>query len=134
MSKPESGSRGGGALHWIARITGTLLVVLLAFMVFGESGGNGPSGPREWAYLTLFPFGFSVGYVLGWRWPLVGGYLSLACMVASQFVVGRVFDVGAYLIWGLLSVPGVLYVLVGWRDRAREHPAGGAEPGPLAGS
>jgi hypothetical protein len=85
-------------------------------IVFGEPG-TGPAGLREWVYLALFPFGFSVGYLLGWRWPLLAGCVSLACMAASQVVIGRVFPVGPYLIWGVLSVPGVLYVLAGLKLR-----------------
>jgi hypothetical protein len=76
--------------------------------------GSGPAGPREWVYLALLPFGFSAGYLLGWRWPLFGGTLSLACMAASLVVIGRTFGMGAYLIWGVVSIPGVLYVIAGW--------------------
>jgi hypothetical protein len=86
-------------------------------IVLGEPG-SGPAGAREWAYLALFPFGFSAGYLLGWRWPLLAGCLSLACMATSWVVIGRVFDWGPYLIWGVLSLPGVLYVLVGLKLRS----------------
>jgi hypothetical protein len=85
-------------------------------IAFGEPG-TGPAGPREWVYLVLFPFGFSAGYLLGWRWPLLGGCVSLFCMAASLVVVGRVFDPPAYLIWAILSVPGVLYVIAGMKLR-----------------
>jgi hypothetical protein len=61
----------------------------------------------------LFPFGFAAGYLLGWRWPLLGGCFSLACMAASLVVAGRVFGAGPYLIWAVLCLPGVLYVLAG---------------------
>ncbi len=67
--------------------------------------------------LALFPFGFSAGYLLGWRWPLLAGCLSLACMATSLVVIGRVFDLASYLTWGVLSVPGVLYVIAGLKLR-----------------
>jgi hypothetical protein len=92
-------------------------------IAFGEPG-SGLAGPREWVYLALFPFGFSAGYLLGWRWPLVGGCISLACMAASLVVIGRTFALGPYLIWGLLSLPGILYVIAGWKLRG----ATGKEP------
>ena len=104
------------AALWVARLAGTAAIVPLMLIVFGEPGA-GPSGPREWLYLALFPFGFSLGYLLGWRWPLLGGGLSLACMAASLVVAGRVFPPSAYLVWGVLSLPGVLYVLAGWNLR-----------------
>ena len=99
-------------LLWIARLAGVAAVVPLMLIAFGEHG-HGPSGAREWAYLALFPFGFSVGYLLGWRWPLLGGCMSLACMAVSLLLAGRVFNLGAYLTWGVLSIPGVLYVMAG---------------------
>jgi hypothetical protein len=104
-------------LLWMARLTAIAAIVPLMLIVFGESG-SGPAGPREWAYLALFPFGFSAGYILGWRWPVVGGCISLFCMLASQVVIGRTFDLGAYLIWGALSVPAILYVIAGWKLRS----------------
>ena len=108
-------------LLWIARLAGTAVVVPLMLMVFGESG-SGPSGAREWAYLAFFPFGFSAGYLLGWRWPLPGGCVSLACMAISFVLLGKVLDLGPYLIWGVLSIPGVLYVIAGLKLRsATDH-------------
>jgi hypothetical protein len=99
---------------WIARLTSVAAIVPLMLIVFGEPG---PTEPREWVYLALFPFGFSVGYLLGWRWPLAGGCISLACLVASLLVIGRVLDWGPYLIWGVLSLPGILYIITGWKLR-----------------
>lgn len=104
------------AVLWVARLAGTLAIVPLMLAVFGESG-SGPAGPREWAYLALFPFGFSLGYLLGWRWPLLAGCVSLGCLAASLVVIGRTFPPGAYLIWGILALPGILYVLAGWKTR-----------------
>jgi hypothetical protein len=103
-------------LLWIARITGIAAIVPLMLIFFGEPG-SGPAGAREWIYLALFPFGFAAGYLLGWRWPIAGGCLSLACMAASLMVIGRTFGLGAYLIWGMLCIPGILFVLAGWMRR-----------------
>lgn len=101
---------------WVARLGGALAIVPLMLIVFGEPG---PSGARQWVYLALFPFGFSAGYLLGWRWPLLGGCVSLACMALSLVVVGRVFDVKPYVFWGILSIPGVLYVIAGLAERRK---------------
>src|SRR5262245_27872797 len=100
---------------WIARLTGTLAILPLMMVLIGEPG-HGPSG-REWLYLAFFPCGFSVGYLLGWRWPLLGGVLSLGCMAISLMLIGRIFGPEPYLIWAGLSVPGVLYVLAGLKLR-----------------
>src|SRR5262245_11829807 len=102
-------------LLWIARLTGIAAIVPLMLIAFGERG-SGPSGPREWAYLSLFPFGFSIGYLLAWRWPLLGGCVSLACMAISLALIDRVLPWGPYLIWAVLSLPGVLFVIVGLKS------------------
>lgn len=103
-------------VHWIARLTAVAAIVPVLLIFFGEPG-SGPAGPRERIYLALFPFGFALGYLLAWRWPLTGGCLSLACMAASLVVIGRTYALGAYLIWGILCVPGILFVVVGWMMR-----------------
>ena len=114
-------SSGGGritaasVLLWIARLSGTAVVVLLMLFAFGESG-SGPTA-AEWVYLALFPFGFSAGYLMGWRWPLLGGCVSLACMALSLVVLGRVFDWEIYATWSVFCVPGVLYVIAGSKLR-----------------
>jgi len=103
-------------LLWIARLTALAAIATLLMILFGE-WGTGPSGPRGWIYLALFPVAFSIGYLLAWRWPLFGSCMSLACMIASQIVTGRTFDWKAYSIWAILSLPGILFVIAGWRLR-----------------
>src|SRR5690242_4727691 len=83
-------------LLWVARLAGLATIVPLMLIVFGESG-TGPQGLRAWVYLALFPFGFSLGYLLALRWPVFGGVFSLACMVASLAVLGRMFGLEPYL-------------------------------------
>ena len=73
---------------WVARLAAIAALVPVLLILFGEPG-SGPAGVREWVYLALFPIGFSIGYLLGWRWPLFGGCFSLACMVLSLLVIGR---------------------------------------------
>jgi len=118
---PGNISKGTRILLWLARITATVVIIPLMMITFGEAG-SGPSGWREYAYLALFPFGFSIVYVLGWWKPLISGYLSLFCMVSSLVVIGRVFDTGAYVIWGVLCIPGVLYILGGTILRKATNP------------
>jgi hypothetical protein len=105
---------------WLARLTSLVAILPLLLIAIDESG-SGPSGPREWLYLALFPFGFTAGYLLGWRWPLFGGCLSLACMATSLVVIDRTFEPGPYIIWAILSVPGLLFIIAGWRLRIWER-------------
>lgn len=111
--------RSAGPLLWIARVSGTAIAALLIAMLAGPEGMGAGRAPTvaEWVYLAFFPLGFSAGYLIGWRWPVAGGGFSLACMAISLAVARVPFDWQPYVIWGLLSVPGVLYVLGGRRAR-----------------
>jgi hypothetical protein len=111
-----------GVLLWVARCGAIAALVPLFMIVFGEPG-EGPLTAREAIYLALFPFGFGIGYLLGWRWPLFGGCLSLACMAASIAATGAVFPPSVYFYWALVSLPGVLYVIAGLLLRARARAA-----------
>lgn len=115
--------RGLRVLHWAARVLAVAAIVPLMLILLGESG-TGPAGVREWLYLALFPIGFSAGYLMGWRWPLAGGLLSLVCMALSLVVIGRAFETEAYMYWALLCVPGLLFLLAGWS--LRRHPSAGS--------
>lgn len=117
-------------LQWAACIAGFAAVAPLMLIAFGEHGA-GPANAREWAYLVLFPFGFSAGYLIAWRWPLAGGCAALACMAASLVVIGRTYDLAAYLVWGAVCVPGVFMVLAGLMLRRAAGP-GTAPPAPRA--
>jgi hypothetical protein len=101
---------------WVARLTALAAIVPLLLILVGEPG-TGPAGPAGWIYLALFPIGFSLGYLIGWRWPIVGGGISIACMVASLLLIGAGFPARAYVIWSILSLPGILYILAGWNLR-----------------
>lgn len=107
---------------WIARLTATGVVVLLMAMVFGEDSGS-PNGVQEWAYLAFFPFGFSLGYLIGWRFPLLGGCVSLVCMALSLVVIGRIFSWVAYATWAVLCIPGALYIIAGLKLGGRPKEA-----------
>ena len=101
---------------WIARLGAVAAIVPLLMILVGEPG-TGPAGLRGWVYLALFPLGFSLGYLIGWRWPIAGGCISLVCMIASLLIIGRSFPASAYAIWGALCVPGILYIVTGWKLR-----------------
>ena len=122
MSNSNGHNLMARVLFWIARLTGNAAIVPLMLIFFGEPG-TGPAGTRERIYLALFPFGFATGYLLGWRWPLFGGCMSLVCMVASLVVIARIYSLGAYVIWAILCVPGILYVVAGWMMRKRSPTA-----------
>ncbi len=118
---PEGGfapSQSMRAVLWIARIVSVIIVVFLVFMVVGytvnpQGSGSGPNMP-EWFGLALFPFGLCIGYVIGWRWQLLGGAVSLICLVAF-LVLMRELDM--ILILSVVGIPAVLYIVYGIHRR-----------------
>jgi hypothetical protein len=114
---PERGfaaSKNMRTVLWIARISSAVLVIFLVFMVVGytinpQGDGSGPTG-RERIGLALFPFGLCVGYIIGWRWQLLGGIFSLVCMGAF-IVLMREWDMA--LIGLIALVPAILYITYG---------------------
>lgn len=107
-------------VNWFARLAALAVMLPLMQILFGE-WGTGPAGLRGWIYLALFPCGFCAGYLLAWHWPVFGGSLSIACMIASLLVVGKIFALAPYLIWAAVCIPGVLFILAGWKLRSAER-------------
>jgi hypothetical protein len=107
------------ALLWIARVTSILVLIPVLMILIGERG-TGPGSIRAWIYLSLFPCAFTIGYLIAWRLPLLGGTISLACMIASLLVLQHIYPLSVYLIWGVICVPGILFIIAGWRLRLRK--------------
>lgn len=121
-------------LIWIARITGTLLATLvlsiLAAHIINPQGseGDGPS-LGTLASLAIFPFGAAVGLLLGWRWPIWGGVVTIACMayffaVIEGWVVGGGSVHSPSLFPMMFVVLAVLYIVGGLLARRRAIGAG----------
>ena len=76
-------------LQWIARISGTLIVVFFLPFYFGY-GNPFPFLKPEYTlydnvWLSVFPFVF-IGLMLGWRYPRIGGYMVVLAILAAQTV------------------------------------------------
>jgi len=121
-------------LIWIARIAGTLLATLvlsiLAAHIINPQGpeGDGPS-LGTLASIAIFPFGAAVGLLLGWRWPLWGGIVTIACMayffaVIEEWLVGGGSVHSPSLFPMMFVVLAVLYIVGGLLARRRAIGAG----------
>jgi hypothetical protein len=107
-------------LSWIARITGGLYVVALAFVVavnfLGAEAEPAPTG-REWLGLAMFPFGVLAAYALAFRWKLIGGAMALLCLLGWLVYVG--FEADIIPIAAVVAIPGVLYLVYGCLARGQ---------------
>lgn len=104
--------KGRRALLWTARIMGSLIVLFCVMMLIGYAVNPNEPLPEDFEILLLmlFPIGMCVGYLLGWKWPLVGGVVSVACLVIFLFALGEADMIGVI---SFLGVPGVLFIVYG---------------------
>ena len=107
-------------LFWSARITGTLVLVFLVFMVIGHVTGdaNGPKGMvfedrSEMLQFILFPVCSIIGLSLAYWRPLLGGEIVL---ISLTILIAIRNDLLQITFFGMM-LPGVLYLLLGLRDR-----------------
>ena len=113
-------SRGMRTVLWIARILSALIVVFLVAFVVGyivnpQGDGDGATVTEGFG-LALFPFGLCLGYVIAWRWHLLGGIVALACLAAFLLLM-REGDL--VLMMAAVGVPAILYVVYGVYRRQR---------------
>ncbi len=97
-----------GGCRWIARIVGTFAVVAVVIMLIGEGM------PNPFAQPALAQVGFAgvalivTGMLIGWRWELAGGILSLVgvCLIYQPTrVYGKITR-----FFAVLAAPGSPYL------------------------
>lgn len=104
-------------LLWTARITGTLLLAFLLFMLIGHLTGNA-NGPNGMTFssnsdvlgFVLFPVGSIIGLALAYKWKFLGGTIAVASMLAL-FVLRPDLLQFSFI---ALALPALLYMLSGW--------------------
>lgn len=92
--------------RWAARITGTLVAVML--LVFAIEEGV----DREFAVQASF-WGLvlvGIGNVLGWRFELAGGIMALASVFLVAVSILMVQGLFIPVFYIVLALPGALYI------------------------
>lgn len=113
-------------VRWAARSLATLFAgfVLVFFLahVIGTLTGQDDGGPveiREIPRIASFT-ALWLGLVLGWKWELFGGLLTLSGLIAFYLLSYTLFGTwptqAAFVI---LASPGVLYLFYGWAGRRK---------------
>lgn len=107
-------------LQWLARVMGLVLTaVVLGVFVGNLAKGNVAANVRlmtvtDWV-LAIALATMLAGFVLAWRWTLVGGAITFSAALAFVFVnlsATGVLQVGA--VEGLFAVVGGLFMLCDW--------------------
>jgi hypothetical protein len=102
----------------ITKIVGTLFAAFLIFMMIGYAvnpqGESGGGLPDEWLLMIFFPIGLCVGYLISWRWTLIGGIISIGCIVVFLIAERQAVLFG---VMALLGAPAVVLIICGWLKR-----------------
>jgi len=108
-------------VRWTARVLAALLVglVLVFFVGLTLDGGFHPIKLKGVEPLQMiFFWTATTGMVVAWRWPVIGGALSLGGMIlffAVEFTVRGGLPRG--LVLYLMLLPGILFLVDGFIRR-----------------
>ena len=109
-------------LRWTARILASVMAALILLIYVGETLGEGvPSLLHMTAGEILMMFAFFalwLGLLLGWKWELLGGLLTLCAVVvfyALNFLITGIFPGGPFFL--ILALPSLLFLYCGWQNR-----------------
>ncbi len=122
MNRQELSRRIVIVLRWLARLGSLFSVALLALFLFGEEINPGELTAAEILGLFFFPFGITVGMLLGWRWETLGGTVTVLSLLAFYKVLyaanGR-FPEGIW--FALFALPGLLFLYCGLHNHNTNH-------------
>ena len=103
--------RTGTSIKWTARILGILLFLFVLVFLIGEGS---VIGALKSSLLMKIFFIVMIGYLLAWKWELIGGLISLIGMftfyLCEYFSSGHFPKGWAFLIF---YIPGILF-LISW--------------------
>jgi len=98
------------ALRWIARVWSVATIALVLAFIVGER--SLPSAPREWLGFLFFPFGICVGMIVAWKKESLGGFITVASLLAAYLI--HFATTGTLLkgwAWLAFAAPGSLFLL-----------------------
>lgn len=112
---------------WIARIASGLAAGLILLIFLGEGIAGGFEtllhlSIRETAMMIAF-FAVWLGLVLGWRWELAGGLLTVCGMIAFyllDYAFSGTFPRGPFFL--LIAFPSLLFIYCGLETRRSRKP------------
>ena len=101
-------------IRWIARITGALLLILIAVFAIGEGFPNPMTLSREELLLFIAVSTMEIGLLLAFKWELpgslliIGGYIFFV-IVERNILPGPIFPI--------FFLVGLFYLFCWWRSR-----------------
>jgi hypothetical protein len=118
----QNGADSIQIIRWIARTTAALAagLILVIFVGEGIAEGVGPLlqlNRRETALMITFTAAW-LGLLVGWRWELIGGLLTVGAMIAFyllDYLFSGTLPRGPYFL--LIFSPSMLFLICGWLMR-----------------
>jgi hypothetical protein len=107
-------------VRWIARISAGVMAALILLIFVGEALADGFEPLlhltiRETGMMIAF-FAVWLGLLLGWKWELYGGLLTI-CGVAAFYLLDYLFSGtlprGPYFL--IFAAPSLLFTYCGWQ-------------------
>lgn len=109
-------------LRWIARILASVMAALILLICVGETLGEGLQSPFHMTFWEIFmmfaAFALWLGLLLGWKWELLGGLLTLCAVMvfyALNFLITGLFPGGPFFL--IFAFPSLLFIYCGWQNR-----------------
>ena len=112
------------ALTWSARILSIISLGIILLFFIGEGFDPTVIKLKEWIGFIFFPFGISIGMILGWWKEGVGGVITVGSLLlfylAHVLLNGRFPSGWAFFVF---SIPGILFFLSWIKRRKITRPA-----------
>jgi hypothetical protein len=113
--------------RWVARAWSVLNILIIFLFAIGQS--LRPLGPvptyKEWIGLALWPVGVAIGLLVAWLREVLGGIVTLACLVAFYiWTLLRSGNLPHGPFFFLIASPALVFILAGVVSRrGATHPA-----------
>ena len=99
-------------IRWLARILSLMSLAVILMFIIGERFDPSTLKPIDWVGFVFFPVGISAGMVVAWWREDLGGYATIASLMAfyaANYLMSGRFPQG--WAWLVFASPGFLFLL-----------------------
>ncbi|MGB2897025.1 MAG: hypothetical protein WBB65_12765 [Anaerolineales bacterium] len=122
-----NGNKALRVVRWIARISSGVMAALILLIFAGEALADGfepilHMTARETAMMIAF-FAVWLGLLLGWKWELYGGLLTIfgvAAFYLLDYLFSGTLPGGPFFL--IFASPSLLFIYYGWQTRKMPNP------------
>lgn len=122
-----NGNKKLRVVRWIARISSRIMAALILLIFVGEALADGfepilHMTAREIAMMVAF-FALWLGLLLGWKWELYGGLLTISGVVAFyalDYLFSGTIPRGPFFL--VFAFPSLLFMYYGWQTMKMPKP------------